>query len=343
MKRVMSYALLAVMAGLAILGMASGYFAALPPLPADPHGMALVGIGGLVVNRANLSALYTGFKTTFQNAFDGAVSDWDKIAMEVPSTTSQEAYPWLGQTTRFREWIGDRVIQNLMSHDFTIKNKPWENTVGVPRTAIDDDTYGLYKPMIAQLGMDARQHPDELVFGLLQSGFSNICYDGQYMFDTDHPVLQADGSVASVSNFGGGSGTAWYLLDTSKIIRPLIYQKRKPYNFVSMTKEDDENVFMRNEYLYGVDARSNVGFGLWQLAYASKQPLDEDSYAAARTAMMGLKGDNGRPLGVRPTLLVVPPSLEKTSLKILTAENNAAGATNVYRDTAKLLVTPWIG
>ncbi|MGB7480148.1 MAG: Mu-like prophage major head subunit gpT family protein [Burkholderiaceae bacterium] len=343
MKRVMSYALLAVMAGLAILGMASGYFAALPPLPADPQGMALVGIGGLLINRGNLNAMFTGFKTTFQQAFDGAVSDWDKVAMQVPSTTSQEVYAWLGQTTRFREWIGDRVIQNLKTHDFTIKNKPWENTVGVPREAIEDDTYGLYKPMIAQLGLDARQHPDELVFNLLANGFTQICYDGQYFFDTDHPVVQADGSIGSVSNFGGGSGAAWYLLDTSKIIKPLIYQVRKGYNFVAMDKEDDENVFSRREFIYGVDARSNVGFGLWQLAYASKQTLDETSYAAARAAMMGLKGDNGKALGVRSTLLVVPPSLEATGLKILTAETNAAGATNVYRNTAKLLVTPWIG
>ncbi|WP_179949285.1 MULTISPECIES: Mu-like prophage major head subunit gpT family protein, partial [unclassified Burkholderia] len=92
------------------------------------------------INRANLRALFTGYNTVFQQAFDGAQSDWNKVAMPVPSTTSQEVYPWLGQTTRFREWIGDRVIQNLASHDFSIKNKPFENTVGVDREAIEDDT-----------------------------------------------------------------------------------------------------------------------------------------------------------------------------------------------------------
>ena len=36
-----------------------------------------------------------------------------------------------------------------------------------------------------------------------------------------------------------------------------------------MTKETDENVFMRDEYLYGVNARDGVGYGFWQMAYGS--------------------------------------------------------------------------
>lgn len=296
----------------------------------------------MIINASNLSALFQAYKLIFQQTFSATQSDFAKIATTVPSTTSKEVYPWLGQTTRFRQWIGDRLVQNLMTHDFSIKNLPWENTVGVPRETIEDDTYGLYKPMLAQLGQDARQHPDELVFSLLASGFNSLCYDGQYFFDTDHPVLQADGSVASVSNFGGGAGTAWYLLDATKVIKPLIYQVRKDYNFVALDKENDDNVFNRKEYVYGVDARSNVGFGLWQLAYGSKQTLDATSYAAARTALMSLKGENGKPLGVRPSLLVVPPSLEGAALQLLQAEKNANGSTNIYQNTAQLLVTPWL-
>ncbi|SOZ12078.1 Mu-like prophage major head subunit gpT family protein [Cupriavidus taiwanensis] len=297
---------------------------------------------GIIINRGNLNALFQGFKVLFQNAFTGAPADWDQVAMRVPSTTAKEVYPWLGQTTRFREWIGDRVLQNLMLHDFTIKNKPWENTVTIDRDEIEDDVYNVYGPMISQLGLDAKQHPDELVFALLASGFGAACYDGQYFFDTDHPVLQADGTIGSVSNFQGGAGTAWYLLDTSKMVKPLIYQVRKDYKFVAMDQETDEQVFTSKKFRYGVDARSNVGFGLWQLAYASKQDLTADNYGAARAALMSMKGDNGKPLGVRPSLLVVPPSLEGKALSILQAEKNANGADNIYRNTAKLLTTPWL-
>lgn len=296
----------------------------------------------MLINRANLNAMFTGFKTIFNEAFAGAPSDWNQVAMEVPSSTSQETYAWLGSITRFREWVGDRVIQNLKTHDYTIKNKSWENTIGVDRDHIEDDTYGVYRPLIAQMGMDAKTHPDELVFGLLAAGFSTLAYDGQYFFDTDHPVIQADGSVASVSNMQAGTNNPWFLIDATRIVKPVIFQKRKDYNFVAMDQETDEAVFMRKEFRYGVDARVNVGFSLWQLAFGSKAALDLVNYSAARAAMMAFKGDNGKPLGVRPTLLVCGPSNEKAALEVLQAERLGNGATNVYRNTAKLLVTPWL-
>ncbi|MBU1611246.1 MAG: Mu-like prophage major head subunit gpT family protein, partial [Proteobacteria bacterium] len=268
--------------------------------------------------------------------------DFEKLAMVVPSNTGQEVYPWLGKTTRFREWIGDRVIQNLKAHSFTIANKSYEDTVSVLRYSIEDDQYGVYNPLIAQLGQDAKTHPDELVFALLAAGFATLCYDGQYFFDTDHPVLDENGDMTSVSNMQSGSATPWYLMDTSRMVKPIIFQKRKDYKFASLNKETDENVFMRKEYIYGVDARCNVGFGLWQMAHGAKVTLNTTNYAAARAAMMGMKGDNGKPLGLRPTLLIVPPSLESAALAVIKAERDAAGATNVYRDTAEVLVTPWL-
>ena len=101
-------------------------------------------------------------------------------------------------------------------------------------------------------------------------------------------------------------------------------------------------MYTRKEFVYGVDARLNVGFGLWQLAYASKQTLDADNFNAAYEAMQGLKGDNERPLNIRPKLLVVPPSLRAVALEVVKAERNAAGATNINRDVVDVLVTPWL-
>lgn len=65
------------------------------------------------------------------------------------------------------------------------------------------------------------------------------------------------------------SGTAWYLLDTTKALKPLIFQSRKAPEFVALTDNKDANVFMRKEFLYGVDMRCNVGYGFWQMAYGS--------------------------------------------------------------------------
>ena len=66
------------------------------------------------------------------------------------------------------------------------------------------------------------------------------------------------------------------------------------------------------------------------------------SRSSATRAAIRLLGDHGRPLGVMPTHLVVPPALREAGLEILNAERDAAGATNVWRGAATLLVVPWL-
>jgi phage major head subunit gpT-like protein len=294
-----------------------------------------------VINAALLSALFTGYRTLFQQAFAGAPSFWERVAMLVPSTTAEEHYPWLGDIADLREWIGDRVVNALALHDYAIRNKKFEQTIGVSRDAIEDDTYGIFGPRFSMLGDNAKRHPDRLIFALLKAGFATLCYDGQYFFDTDHSVV-VNGVETSVSNSGGGAGTPWFLLDVSRPIKPLIFQKRRDYNLVSLDRATDANVFMRDEYLYGVDARVNVGFGFWQMAYGSKQALDADAYAAARGGMQSLVNEAGAPLGIMPNLLVVPPALEGTARKILKNEYGANGATNEWFGTADVLVVPYL-
>jgi len=54
----------------------------------------------------------------------------------------------------------------------------------------------------------------------------------------------------------------WFILCTKVIeVKPLIFQLRKDVEFTSMDKPDDENVFHRNTFYYGVDDRFAVGYG----------------------------------------------------------------------------------
>ena len=324
---------------LSVLGV---LYAMANPLPGDPlaignDALTLIGFGGLIINRENLAAVYTGFKTAFNAAFVGVQPMHAQVATTVPSATKTENYAWLGQWPKLREWIGDRQIKNLSTSGYSITNRKFESTVGVPRDDLEDDTYGVFTPLFSEMGYAAATHPDELVFALLAAGDTTLCYDGQNFFDTDHPVGEG-----TVSNHGGGAGAAWYLLDTSRPLKPLLIQKRREYDLKAMTDAKDESVFMRDEYRYGVDARLNVGFAFWQMAYMSKQTLDAAGYGAARTAMMELKSDEGRPLGVSPKLLLVPPSLEKAALDLIQAERLANGASNTYRNTAQVVVCPWL-
>ncbi|MBL4801996.1 MAG: Mu-like prophage major head subunit gpT family protein [Emcibacter sp.] len=294
------------------------------------------------ITSTSLSALMVGFKAEFQNGIGDAESQYKEVAMDVKSTKGSEVYGWLGKSTRFRKWLGARVIQNLKTHDFTIKNEKYENTVGVDRDDIEDDSLGLYSPLFKQLGQDTANHPDELVFALLKKGFTEKCYDGQYFFDTDHPVTDEDGNEYSVSNMQAGGETPWYLIDNSKALMPIIFQKRRDYAFVAMTKPDDEKVFTDDEYRYGIDARVNAGFGLWQLAFGSKATLNKANYDAAFSAMQSLKGDMGKPLAVTPKILLVSPSDRSAALEMVKAERDANGATNVNKDSTVVVVCPWL-
>lgn len=142
----------------------------------------------MVINGANLRGIYTGFNTIFNKAFSEVTPMYKQVATVVPSTTDTETYAWLGDIPGMREWIGEREVNNLIGSDYTIKNKPFELTVGVPVQAIEDDKLGIYRPSVEMLGQSAAYHPDELTFGVLKNGFTQKCSDGQPFFSREHRV-----------------------------------------------------------------------------------------------------------------------------------------------------------
>jgi phage major head subunit gpT-like protein len=67
-----------------------------------------------------------------------------------------------------------------------------------------------------------------------------------------------------------GLGTKWYLLDTTKGVKPLVVQIRKRGDkLISVTGETEGPVFNRRTYQYSVESRDNAGYALWQLAFGS--------------------------------------------------------------------------
>ena len=296
----------------------------------------------MLVNSANLDALRVGFKSTFQGGLAVAPEDWKRVTTVVPASTKEQKYGWLGKIPSVREWIGPRAVQNLTQSDYAIKEKALELTVGVDRDDIETDNLGIYGPLFTEMGQATGSQWGMMVFSQLMAGFSTNCYDGQFFFDTDHPVLNAAGDVVGVANTDGGAGTPWFLMDVSRAIRPIILQKRKDFEFVAKDRVTDDNVFMNREFVYGADARANTGYGFWQMAWGSRQALNAANYAAARASLMNMKGDGWRPLGILPGLLVVPPSLESAGRRLLNSELGTGGETNEWKGTAELMVCPWL-
>ncbi len=329
------------------------------------------------ISANNLTTLFTGFDTIFQRGFEMAPSYYEKLCSIVPSSTSQTIYPWLGRTTGFREWVGDRVLQALEAHAYTIVNKTFEDTVGIERERIEDDQYGVYTPVIEQLGWDARTHPDQLIFGMMKAAVAGsavqigkitipvpTCYDGNNLYYASHPVGAAGQASAPVVSGGvqsnldsGGSGDYWFLIDAARPIKPFIFQKRREYAVTRMNTATDEAVFSQRLFRYGVDVRCNAGVGLWQLTYASNKDLSNPAnYGSAVAALRTIKSDAGVPFGAwngppSTRFLVVPPSLEEVARQLLHATfgaGNIAGAVssipiaNIYLNDATLIVSEWL-
>ncbi|EKB0474613.1 Mu-like prophage major head subunit gpT family protein [Escherichia coli] len=311
------------------------------------------------ITPAMITALMTGYRSDFQAGMSMAPSQYKKIAMTVPSTSKSNTYGWLGHAPHFREWIGSRVIQKMKAHGYSIVNKTWEDTVPVNRDDFEDDNLGIYSPLFQELGRAAAVQPDELVFAALRDGLKSACYDGQNFFDTEHPVypnVDGTGDVALVSNMfvaktgsvgaqADYSGPAWYLLDCSRAIKPIIYQSRRKVELVAQTKIDEGRAFTDNEFVFGASVRHNVGYGFWQMAYMMQSPLTLDALWHGWSAMREFTADGGRKLGIKPTHIVVPTSLEKQAVQLLERELFADGnatVSNEMKGKLELVVTDYL-
>jgi phage major head subunit gpT-like protein len=229
-----------------------------------------------------LRALNTQFSGIYQRGYSAAVVFYTMFASVVTSSTKSNTYGWMAKIAKLREWIGERVVNNLASHSYTLENKPFEGTIAVDRDDFDDDNLGIYAPTVEQLGQQAAKYPDDLVVTLLQQGHAQLCFDGQNYFDTDHPVNVNDAAAGTQQNY-----------------------------------------------------------------WASGKSFTQANVLAVRAAMMAFKGEDGRPLGVMPTHVAIPPALEATAREIFDAEmiETAGGGaqSNITRGMLKYVVIPELG
>lgn len=298
----------------------------------------------MIVNRQAIQQVFRNLNTLFQKELGLAPSAWEKTAMLVPSNTLVEDYAWLGDMPSLKEWLDEKTLKALLAHDYSIKNKDYETTIGVRRNDIEDDNFAGYGIKARDAASVAAVWPDQLVADLKNKAFVTPCYDKQYFYDTDHPVnggvvsnkitapLSWANLAAAEASFGLAeqmitdftdeygrplglqptvlevpnalkttakmlltsdkladetpnpfkdagvelvvnpylrSKKQWFLHVTNRPLKPYIFQQRKAPTFVEQTSMENDDVFMRALYKFGVEARGNVGFGLWRLSVGS--------------------------------------------------------------------------
>jgi len=324
------------------------------------------------ITQGNINSLFISFDTRFKDGFEKPPSYYEKLATITRSSSTQTVYPFLGRTGGFKKWVGERTLQNLEAHSYTLTNEHWEDSVAIDLDTISDDQYGIYGSQVEYLGWQTKMHPDVLLFSMLKAATTGsavtlpgsgdtmpvpICYDGLNFFNASHPagpqnVAAADTTFSNITSSGGGA--YWYIIDAARPIKPFIFQLREEYKVTHMNALTDEAMFMRKKLRYGVDGRSNVGVAFWQLAYASNMDLSNPAnYGAARAAMRSIKGDDGLPFGALSTgkdiFLLVPPSLEEVGRQLLNSEfmagvgsSASVPTTNIWRNSADLIVSEYL-
>lgn len=302
----------------------------------------------MIIKDSTLQALRTMVRAEFQQAFDAAVArdDYKELVTIITSNTKSNSYAWLGNFPQMREWIGDRVINDMKESSYTIENKKYEATLGVDRTDIEDDNLGQYRVLAQTQGQETVNFFWRQIAKLIVGGFTSLCYDGQNFFDTDHPVYEkpdGTGTNKATSNvLGTGSGAPWFLLDLNRPLKPFIMQERMKPEYDEIKDVQNDTVFMKDKYLYGIRYRGNWGYGLWQQAVASKEELTAANFEKAYGMMESLKRDGGDPLGLKPTHLIVDVSNRAAAETILLKQNLAGGESNTNYNRVRLVVCRWL-
>lgn len=287
-----------------------------------------------------LEALTVNMSAAYTRGLGAVEPQWQQIASEIPSSGSSNFYGWLKDLPGIAEWVADRQLKEMGSHGYAVENKTWESSIVIKREDVEDDNIGKYAMVAENYGKQIGLFPDSLSYSLLVAGFTTLCYDGQYFFDTDHPLETTVPGVFSnvVGTPATDVGSPWFLIDDTQVVKPIIYQNRRPFVFQSMN-ESTEYAWFNNKFAAGVDGRCNVGFGFPQTAVGSKAALTEANYEAAKALMGGMKKTDGSPLGIRATKLVVGPANEAAAKKLIQRMQLANGESNIYFNDVEVVVS----
>jgi phage major head subunit gpT-like protein len=281
----------------------------------------------MLINLETIQNLHVALSAAYANGLKLADTSYEDVATIAQSSTGANTYPWLGSMPGMRKWVSDRIIKQLVGHRYTLENQDFELTISVDRNDIEDDNFGIYTPMAANMAFEGQSHKSRLVWEMLADGENQLGYDGVPFFSTAHP----DGEGGTQSNLIAGAEPAWYVMDLSRPIKPLLFQLRRDIELVALTQPTDANVFFTKKFIWGIDGRYNAGFTFWQMAVKSKAVLNEANLSAARALMRGYSDSDGKLLAVQPTTLVVGPSQETAAEKLLLNLVLANGESNVNR------------
>ena len=167
----------------------------------------------MLITPANLNLFFTALETRFWTAYDAAPIVYSKIATTYPVGTEQWVSGWIGMLDKAREWVGPRVTHTPAPQTYLVPIQVFETTQGIDQFKLEDDTYGIYNPVVEFMALQMAKMPDYQLRDMLQNqgsqtGSRQKGLDGLNFFSTSHNVSFYDSSKGTyINDFSNGGQT----------------------------------------------------------------------------------------------------------------------------------------
>lgn len=147
------------------------------------------------------------YQTDFQAGIDALITGiditWDQKAQKIPTPgTETSVFGFLAEMPEFTKFTGETnyVRPKTGSYQITVQDYRWATSIGF--NDIKYDRFGLFSGTFRSGGAASKRFYERNVSLLQKHGKDatyGLAFDGQYFYDTDHPV-GLDGSGTTFSN-----------------------------------------------------------------------------------------------------------------------------------------------
>jgi phage major head subunit gpT-like protein len=174
-----------------------------------------------VITPTNWLPLITLANTTIRQAWSEIPVEYPKIATTVTmgdKSVFEDA--WIGRMPKMRLWSGPRVYNQPGPVTYTVVPEPFEDTYTLDRFRYDDDSFGVFYPLLLDLAEQTKKWPDYQIRDLIESTgawtstTSQAGLDGLSFWNTAHPTnlystqaLSLSTGTSYCNDFTGGGQT----------------------------------------------------------------------------------------------------------------------------------------
>lgn len=166
-----------------------------------------------LLDRPKLEAAYITYSTIFDQALTNTSAIYTDITTVINDAGPVNQFNWLGDVPVMQAWIGARIIQRLRAEKHTLTTAWFANGIELDFDDVSEDKLGIVRPRIEMLAKMGPRKIDAVSVDMYTNGFGGtlgLCYDGQYLFDTDHTADGAGVGVQQDNTQTGAFGSSTF-------------------------------------------------------------------------------------------------------------------------------------